>query len=182
MDRVSRETAVRTASQYHIQDQKVFVNFIPTTIYDPKYCLQTTLELANTVGFDPANLVFEVVESYKVTDLDHLKSILDYYKSRGFKTALDDVGSGFSNLNSLVRLRPDYLKVDMELVRHIHVDSMKQSVFKALDSIAKENGITLLAEGVETKEELDFLISRGTDLAQGYYLGKPAPKPLSNYE
>ncbi len=181
VDRAARESAVRSAAQHEIRDRKVFVNFIPTTIYDPRYCLQTTLELSRKVGFDPENLVFEVVESYKVTDLDHLKSILDYYKSQGFKTALDDVGSGFSNQNSLVRLRPDYLKVDMELVRGIHLDSMKQSVFKALGTIAKENGITLLAEGVETKEELEFLAYQGADLVQGYYFGKPSPEPSCSF-
>ncbi len=178
VDRAARETAVRSASQYHLDNRKVFINFIPTTIYDPAYCLRTTLELSRELGFNSRNLVFEVVESYKVTDLDHLKKILDYYRDQGFKTALDDVGSGFSNLNTLIRLHPDYLKVDMDLIRNIDTDLKKQSVFKALLNVGKEMGTTILAEGIETKGELEYLQSSGTELGQGYFFARPAPEPV----
>jgi EAL domain-containing protein (putative c-di-GMP-specific phosphodiesterase class I) len=148
LDRASREVAIKTAAVKGIKENKVFINFIPTAIYDPKFCLSNTISWAYKMEYDPSNLVFEVVESYRVSDLKHLKGILDYYRSNGFQVALDDVGSGFSNLESLVILKPDYLKIDMEIVRDVHKDKLKQSVCRALVGIAKENDIKTIAEGI----------------------------------
>ena len=178
LDRSSREIAIKMAAIKGIKEKKVFINFVPTAIYDPKYCLSNTIYWAYKMEYDPSNMVFEVVESYKVHDLKHLKRILDYYRENGFKVALDDVGTGFSNLESLVVLRPDYLKIDMEIVRDIHKDRLKQSTCRALVSIAKENDIKTIAEGIETKEEFLFLRDLGIDYFQGFYFSKPSPEPI----
>ena len=182
LDRSSREISIKTAAIKGIKEKRVFINFIPTAIYDPRYCLSSTISWAYKMEYDPSNLVFEVVESYKVHDLKHLKRILDYYRENGFKVALDDVGSGFSNLESLVVLRPDYLKIDMEIVRDIHKDGLKQSACRALVSIAKENDIKTIAEGIETKEEFLFLRDLGIDYFQGFYFSKPTPEPIRKLE
>ncbi|MEZ0323198.1 MAG: EAL domain-containing protein, partial [Hydrogenothermaceae bacterium] len=107
----------------------------------------------------------------------HLKYVFDYYKSLDFKVALDDVGSGYSGLNMIVNLHPDTLKIDMELVRNIHTDKLKQSVVEAIIKIAKDNGIQTLAEGVETKDEYEYLKDK-VDLMQGYLFAKPSPEPI----
>lgn len=177
LDRACREVAVKMAAVKKLNNYMIFINFTPTAIYDPQFCLKDTVEWATQLHLDPKNLVFEVVESEKVEDLRHLKSILDYYRNKGFKVALDDVGSGYSNLNTLVELKPDIIKIDREIVRDIHEDKVKETVFEALVKIARDSGIGILAEGVETKEEFEFIRDK-VDLAQGYLFGKPLPEPV----
>ena len=161
LDRLCRETALKTAAAKKIT-QKLFINFIPTAIYDPEFCLAAT----------------EVVETELVKDQDHLKKILNYYRRKGYKIALDDVGEGYSSLNMLIELKPDIIKVDRNIIDGIDKNELKQSVYKALYSIAKEHGIQVLAEGVETKYELEMVQSIGVDFVQGYYFAKPSPEPI----
>ncbi|MBN2885146.1 MAG: EAL domain-containing protein [Chromatiaceae bacterium] len=176
VDRQAREAALRAAAERQLQGH-LFINFIPTAIYDPAHCLKSTVSWAKKLGFDPKRIVFEVVETEKVGDINHLKHILDFYRNAGFRVALDDVGSGYASLNLLALLRPDIIKVDMELVRGIHADPGRQSVLRALAGIARELGIQLLAEGIETREELDYLRAAGADLLQGYLFARPAAEP-----
>ena len=122
-------TAVRAAGQ--LSDEKAFINFIPTSIYSPEFCLRSTIELAQQTGVDPNQWVFEVVESEKVDDLEHLKRILGYYKSRGFQYALDDVGEGYSTAEVLDELKPHFMKLDMQYVFGVAQDAEKQLVAKS---------------------------------------------------
>ena len=92
--------------------------------------------------------------------------------------ALDDVGSGYSTLNMIAKLLPDIIKIDREIMDGIDTNLANQSIFRAIVSIAKENGILVLAEGVERAEEVAFACANGADLAQGYYFGKPSSEPI----
>lgn len=177
LDRLCRENALKTAAVKKITSD-IFINFVPTSIYVPETCLQSTMQWARQLEYDPAKVVFEVVETHKVSDLQHLRKILDYYRAKGFRTALDDIGSGHANLVTLAALGADVIKVDMEIIRGIDADPVKQSIFGALARIASENGITVLAEGVETKEELQYVTANGAGLAQGYLFARPAAEPL----
>lgn len=177
LDRLCRESALKTAATKKVH-QKVFINFIPTSIYDPEFCLNSTVKWAKQLEFDPSQIVFEVVETELVKDQNHLKKILEYYRSKGFKIALDDVGEGYSSLNMIIELRPDIIKIDRNIISGIDQNELKQSVYKALFNLAKENGITVLAEGIETAYELEMIKSIGVDLAQGYYFAKPASEPI----
>jgi EAL domain-containing protein (putative c-di-GMP-specific phosphodiesterase class I) len=172
LDRLAREISLKTAAVKNIHGY-VFINFIPTSIYNPKNCLQNTLAWAKQLEMDFSKIVFEVVETEKVEDIEHLKTILEFYKENGFKVALDDVGSGYSNLNMLAHLNPDIIKIDRELIQDIDKNELKQSIFFALKHICDKNGIIKLAEGVESKEEVEFLKPH-VDLMQGYYFAKPA--------
>lgn len=177
LDRLCRESALKTAATKKI-NQKVFINFIPTTIYDPEFCLQSTVKWANQLEFDPSQIVFEVVETEQVKDQAHLKKILEYYRSKGFKIALDDVGEGYSSLNMLIELQPDIIKIDRNIIDSIDKNELKQSVYKALYNLTREHDITILAEGIETQEELATIKNIGVDLAQGYYFAKPTAEPI----
>ncbi len=177
LDRLCRESALKTAATKKI-NQKVFINFIPTAIYDPEFCLQSTVKWADQLEFDPSNIVFEVVETELVKDQNHLKKILEYYRREGFKIALDDVGEGYSSLNKIVDIKPDIIKIDRNIIADIDKDNLKQSVYKALRTMAVENGIEVLAEGVETPYELETVKDIGVDLVQGYYFSKPMAEPI----
>lgn len=177
LDRQCREKAIKTAAQHEIS-KNIFINFLPSSIYNPEFCLRDTVSWARQLNFDPAKIVFEVVESDRIDDLQHLKNILSYYKDRGFRTALDDVGSGYSSLNLLTSINPDIIKIDMKIVRGIESDITKQAIARALVNIAKDSSCQILAEGIETVSELEWFKKAGVDMAQGYFFGRPAPKPL----
>ncbi|MEF3190920.1 MAG: EAL domain-containing protein, partial [Campylobacterales bacterium] len=177
LDRACREVSLKTAAVKNIKT-KVFINFIPTAIYDPNHCLASTVKWAQQLEFDPNNVIFEVVESEHVHDLDHLASILDFYKERGFMVALDDVGSGYSSLSMITKLHPDIVKIDREIIKAIDANRSNQSVFQAIVDIAKKNEILVLAEGIETAEEVAWCKEHGANLLQGYYFSRPAPEPV----
>lgn len=177
LDRLCRETALKTAAVKNI-NQKVFINFIPTSIYDPEFCLKSTVKWANQLEFDHKNIVFEVVETASVKDKEHLKKVLDYYREQGFKVALDDVGEGFSNLNMIIELRPDIIKIDRNIICDIDKSELKHSVYEALYKISNDNGIEVLAEGVETQGEINTIEKIGVDYMQGYYFSKPTAEPI----
>jgi EAL domain-containing protein (putative c-di-GMP-specific phosphodiesterase class I) len=177
LDRLCRESALKTAAVKQIT-QKIFINFMPTAIYDPEFCLNSTVKWARQLEFDPKNIIFEVVETQSVKDKNHLTNILKYYRNEGFEIALDDVGEGYSSLNMLINLKPDIIKIDRNIIENIDKDELKQSTYKALYTLAKENGIKVLAEGVETLFELEMVKLLGVDYVQGYYYGRPQAEPL----
>ncbi|WP_375104320.1 EAL domain-containing protein [Paenibacillus sp. RS8] len=174
LDRLCRMTAVKYAAPLN---KKTFINFIPTSIYTPEFCLRSTVELANQLGVDPSLFVFEVVETEKVDDLAHLKAILTYYKDRGFEYALDDVGEGFSTIEMLLELKPHYMKLDMKYVQGVSSDLNKQKIAKQFLQKALEIQSVPLAEGVEFREDFEWLKQSGYQLFQGYLFGKPDPIP-----
>lgn len=177
LDRLCRENSLKTAATKKIT-KDVFINFVPTAIYVPETCLQSTVQWASQLEFDPARIVFEVVETHRVEDLAHLRGILDFYRDRGFRTALDDIGSGYMNICTLAALGADVIKVDMEIVRGIESDPIRQSIFAALVAAAAQNQSKVLAEGVETREELAYVTKNGAELAQGFLFARPSPEPV----
>ncbi|MBD7909653.1 EAL domain-containing protein [Sporosarcina gallistercoris] len=176
LDRLCRITAVRHAAP--LINQKAFINFVPTSIYSPEFCLQSTVAVANQFNIDPYQLVFEVVETDQVEDVEHLKTILRYYREKGFHYALDDVGEGYSTVELLSDLQPHYMKLDRSFVDGVALDPNKQEKAKMFLTKAKESGSVPLAEGIEQEEDFKWLKERGYQLFQGYFFGKPAPSPL----
>lgn len=178
LDRLCRMSAIKTAHKYGITDSNIFINFTPSSIYNPEYCLKDTVNLVENLKLDIPNIVFEVVEFEKITEVDHLKDVLDYYRQKGFKVALDDVGEGYSSLKMLAALKPDIIKLDTYLIKGIEADSFKRAIVEHLVNLSKKLDIMVLAEGIETHQELETAVQLKVDLAQGYLFGKPAPKPV----
>nr|WP_276519632.1 EAL domain-containing protein [Bacillus infantis] len=174
LDQKAREAAIKARKNIIPPGIKSFINFLPSTIYNPDFCLQHTFQIVEKYEIDPADLVFEVVETEKISDIDHLKKVLNTYKKRGMKVALDDVGAGFSTLEMLEALQPDYLKIDRSFIDRCDQRPESQQFLSKVMNIADGLGIIVLAEGIERKEELEFCRSIGADLAQGYYIGRPA--------
>lgn len=178
LDRACRMTAVKHAAV--IKEKKAFINFIPTSIYSPEFCLKSTTALAEELGINPVQLVFEVVETEKVEDIEHLKRILTFYKEKGFEYALDDVGEGYSTMEMLADIKPNYMKLDMKYVQGVSNDVKKQAVAQKFLEKAVEVGSIPLAEGIEEREDFEWLKETGYMLFQGYYFGKPTANPISN--
>jgi len=137
--------------------------------------LRGTLRAAADCGFDLSRLIFEVTESEKIVDAETLVRIFREYRKLGIKTAIDDFGAGYSGLNLLAEFQPDIIKLDMALVRNIDTDHVRQAIVKGIVQICKTLHIQVVAEGVETVGQRDFLGSLGCDVLQGYLYGRPVP-------
>ena len=172
-DQACRVEAIRGAAALGMQGF-LSINFLPNAVYKPEACIQTTFKAAKQYGFPIQRIIFEVTESEQVIDRPHLVNIFDEYQRFGFKTAIDDFGSGFAGLNLLADYQPDIIKIDMGLVRDIDTAPSKQAIVKGIVAICTELGIKVLAEGIETKAERDFLYAQGIHLMQGYLFCKPA--------
>jgi diguanylate cyclase (GGDEF)-like protein/PAS domain S-box-containing protein len=171
LDRIGRTTALHQAGPW-LGEDLLFINFVPTSIYRPQVCLRTTEKAAAEAGLALSQLVFEVTESHEVQDLDHLDAVFAYYRERGCRVALDDLGAGYSSLNMLVRLQPDFVKLDKEIVQALP-DPVSSAVVAAIVSITHAYGGTVLAECVETEEQAQAARDLGVDLAQGWHFGRP---------
>ena len=182
LDRAARLTSIREAIAHGIA-ARLFINFNPSAIYDPVFCLRSTVAAIEEAGIDPDRIVFEVVESDQVA-VD-LLGIVESYRKAGFRVALDDLGAGYGSLNLLARLRPDFVKLDMKLIRGVHADRFKAGITSTLLAMARKLEITTVAEGVETAEEWDWVRDHGADLVQGYYVcrpGSPPPIPFADHD
>ncbi|OKH17912.1 diguanylate phosphodiesterase [[Limnothrix rosea] IAM M-220] len=171
-DQCCRTKAIKLAADLSMPTL-LSINFMPNAVYQPELCIRTTLNAAETYGFPIENIIFEITESEKVEDLEHLKKIVAYYRDRGFKTAIDDFGAGYAGLNLLSEIRTDIVKLDMALIRNINEDLVRQVIIKGVLQVCQDLQTTVIAEGVETKEELVTLQSFGIDLFQGYLFAKP---------
>ncbi|MDE1238476.1 EAL domain-containing protein [Vibrio aestuarianus] len=176
-DQQCRVKAIALASKLGI-DSILSINFLPNAIYKPERCIRTTLEAAKRYNFPTEKIMFEFTEVEKIEDSSHVKRVVEYYQTLGFKTATDDFGSGYSGLNLLADFQTDIIKLDMGLVRDIHQDKTRQFIVKHCLAIFSDLNITPLAEGIEKREEFVWLMDAGVDLMQGYFFAKPGFESL----
>jgi EAL domain-containing protein (putative c-di-GMP-specific phosphodiesterase class I) len=156
----------------------VSINFMPNAVYKAETCIRTTLEAAKRYNFPLERIIFEVTEQEQVLDVDHLTTILRAYRKQGFMTAIDDFGAGYAGLNLLADFQPDLIKLDMQLIRNIDQDSVRQILVEAALQMCRKLQIRVIAEGIETLGELHALRDMGVELFQGYLLAKPAFESL----
>ncbi len=180
-DQRCRMQAIATAAQLGMKEH-LSINFLPNAVYRPELCIRSTLEAARTHNFPLDRLIFETVESEHIDNNRHLTNILREYREFGFKTAIDDFGAGYSGLTLLADFQPDLLKIDMALIRDIHLDRVRQTIVRAAVTMCMELNVTVIAEGIENAEERDFLADCGIFLMQGYWFAKPAFKALAQID
>jgi EAL domain-containing protein (putative c-di-GMP-specific phosphodiesterase class I) len=178
-DQACRVKAVKLGADLGISSF-LSINFMPNAVYRPELCIRTTLDAAEQYGFPIDRIILEVTESEHIVDVGHLRDIVQHYKQRGFTTALDDFGAGFSNLNLLAEIETDIVKLDMALTRNIADDRKRQAIVKGMAQVCREMSIAVIAEGIETYEELAVLQSFGLELFQGYYFAKPVFEGLAS--
>lgn len=171
-DQAIRVKAIELATRLGVTTH-LSINFLPNAVYRPDTCIRATLEAAKLYKFPIERIIFEVTEGEKIEDRAHLVGIIQEYKRQGFKTAIDDFGAGYSGLNLLAEFQPDFIKIDLALVRNIHQDRVKQAILHGTMTVCAEVGIEIIAEGIESKEEAAFLIDSGVRYMQGFYFAKP---------
>lgn len=177
LDQAARLTAIETSARHLPHGIKRFINFLPSSIENPNQCLNQTFTALEKMSLDPRDFVFEVVETERITHMSHLKSIFKVCRNMGISMALDDVGSGYSTIEEMNTLRPDYIKIDRSLVNGCSRNLFKQEQIKLIIQEAYAFGGKVLAEGVEQREDFQFCLNSGVVLAQGYLFGRPC-KPV----
>jgi EAL domain-containing protein (putative c-di-GMP-specific phosphodiesterase class I)/AmiR/NasT family two-component response regulator len=146
-------------------DTYLSVNVAPRTALDPR--------LTEMLRASAAHIVLELTEHTPVDEYDHLLAALTELRNAGLRLAVDDAGSGYAGLQHILRLRPDIIKLDIELIRGINADPARQSLAAALVLFGDKIDATIIAEGIETNEELQTLRRLHVPHGQGYYLGRP---------
>ncbi len=156
-------------------DTKLFVNVDPNVIHDRKFHSGVTARYLKKYNMEPNEIVFEITERSSIEDAKTFIKSIQHYKKQNYKMAIDDFGSGLSGPNRVCLLNPDIIKIDMAIIRNIDKDKIKRMFVKSLSVFGKSTGIKILAEGIETSDELKTLIDLEIDYGQGYYLGRPDP-------
>lgn len=156
----------------------LLVNLHPIDLVDPEM-----YSPASPLAPVASRIVFEITERAPLETVPEVEKRIAGLRSAGFRVAIDDIGAGYSGLNSFALLRPDFVKIDMALVRGIDADPVKRRLTSLLVQLCADLSIGVIAEGVETKAERDTLSEMGCDLLQGYLFAKPsAPFPAPNWE
>ncbi len=167
-------TAVRAAlGHLHNLPVATFlsVNLSPDVVAAP--------ELLEAITQVPAGrVVIEVTEHAPVADYQVLNEALEVLRSRGFRFAIDDAGAGYASLKHILHISPEFIKLDISLTQGVDKDPAKRALSHALIAFASETGAVIVAEGIETQEELDALRGLGVAYGQGYYLARPGPLVL----
>jgi len=163
--------------------QRLFLNIHPRTVVDPTFAPGKTLELLEAHGLSPEDIVFEITERHCIKDFTSFHKTLDHYRSQGFRIAVDDAGTGYSGLSTVASLKPDFIKVDMSLVRDVDKDPVRRALMETMVTLAGRIGSEIIAEGIETKGEARALMEIGVHYGQGYYLSRPHfPKPETHLD
>ena len=151
-------------------DAFLSINASPSTMVSARF-------LEALAGVPGNRIVIEVTEHAPVEDYTSLKEALTRLRARGVRLAVDDAGAGFASMQHILRLSPDFIKLDMLLTRGIDADEAHQALAAALISFAERVGADIIAEGIETRAELEALLALGISCGQGYHLARPGPLP-----
>jgi EAL domain-containing protein (putative c-di-GMP-specific phosphodiesterase class I) len=163
-------------------DQLLFLNIEPDTAHDPQLTGPQFLDGLAGAGLSPGQIVLELTEHSAVRDFVALRRTLERFRKLGFRLAMDDVGSGYAGLQAIAEIAPDFIKADMQLVRGLHASSIKRELIDTMRRFSESTGITLIAEGVETSDELRALVAVGVRCAHGYLFARPgAPAPFPDW-
>ncbi len=176
LDRRWREIAIGSIAEHGDLRSVFFLNVDPRIVDHPSHTPGFTLSLVERHRLAPDRFVLELTE-VGARDEAAVDRMLEHYGRQGFRVALDDLGAGQKELLTLLRVQPQIVKLDRELVRSVDVDAARAHLLGALAEFARRAGITLVAEGIETPGELDAVCRAGVGLGQGFLLGRPAPRP-----
>jgi len=151
---------------------RLFVNTVPATIRDTSFLGRGVFDYLGP-DLSPKSVTLEITERSVIDNLNLYREAMHPFTDLGFSFAIDDVGAGYSGLETVAVLKPAYLKIDIALVRDVHLKKVSQGVVKAILEMGEGLGATVIAEGVQTNEEADALRQLGVRWAQGYLFARP---------
>ncbi len=152
---------------------KLFINVSPMSLVESGYQQGMTHKILEKIGLSPDRIVIELSEQYPLDDYEVIRQATLHFRNMGFEIAIDDLGSGYAGLRVWEELRPDYVKIDRHFIENIDTDKAKQEFVSSIQKIALGLSCQVVAEGIETIEQLVTVRKLGIPFGQGYYLGRP---------
>lgn len=174
LERLCRRNALR-AAQAHQLDRNLFLNSSAKALQDIHLTPMQLSDLVAELGLKQERIVLEITERVAIQEWESFKKVLREFRKYGFKIAIDDMGAGYSSLQAIAELEPDFLKFDISLVRNIHENLIKIGLLETLVTLSNKINAKVIAEGIEEREEFTALRNLGVDLGQGYYFAVPSP-------
>lgn len=167
------------------RQERLFINTVPATVRDTSFLGRGVLEYLGP-QLAPNAVTLEITERQVIENLNIYREAMHAFTDLGFSFAIDDVGAGYSGLETVATLKPAYLKIDIALVRDVHQKKVSQQVVKAILDMGDGLGATVIAEGIQTREEVEVLRELGVPWGQGYFYARPvdpyAAQPASPRE
>ncbi len=152
----------------------LFINVHPRVMTDPAFKPGQTLAILNMLGLKPEQVVFEVTEKGAVQNYSEFISVVNHYKEQGFRIAVDDAGSGYNSLKTLVFLQPEFIKIDQTIINGISENRVQQEMVQLLVDYANRVDTKVIAEGIETWSDFNYLQQSGVHFGQGYLISRPS--------
>jgi EAL domain-containing protein (putative c-di-GMP-specific phosphodiesterase class I) len=174
LERLCRRQAIRAAADLP-EGRLLFMNIEPEAIGDPELRDVMFTALLADAAITPDRIVLEITERTAITDFPSFRSTLEYLRALGFSVAVDDAGAGYGSLQVLAEVRPEWLKIDISLVRGVDADDVRRQLVSILVLFAQRMGVRLIAEGIETPQELETLTELGVGYGQGFLFTEPVP-------
>ena len=178
LERLCRQQALSSVSRHLKPGRKLFLNTSARALGDPEVAGVEFVRQVDGQGLDHQDVVLEITERVAVEEREPYRQLLRHLKREGFGIAIDDMGAGYSSLQALVDVEPDYLKFDISLVRQIDRNLIKRSLLETLVDLSAKIGARVIAEGIELEPELNTLREMGVPLGQGRYLAPPVMLPV----
>ncbi|MCK9861889.1 EAL domain-containing protein [Paenibacillus sp. ATY16] len=176
VDRILREQAFRKIGEIP-QPPMLFINLKPNWMHRGVQSGEIyTLSLLDKYRIDPRRVVIEITEESFNGEIEELREIIDLYRSKGCLIAIDDVGSGFSGMDRIALIQPNILKIDIHMLKRSASHDGYLGTLRSLSALADQLGASLLAEGVETKQDLARAIQAGVRYVQGFLFAKAEPE------
>ncbi len=172
LERLCRKKALEAARSMP-EDRMLFLNIEPEAIGDPQLIEMLTSSLLAQADVTPDRIVLEITERSAITDFTAFRSTLNYLRALGFSCAVDDAGAGYGSLQCLAEVRPEWVKIDLSLVRGCDTDEVRAQLISSLRTFADMMDVRLVAEGIETMGELDKVRELGVRYGQGFLFTKP---------
>jgi EAL domain-containing protein (putative c-di-GMP-specific phosphodiesterase class I) len=172
LDRLCRKRALLSSARIP-SNAKIFVNTLPTTMRDPQFRGRALIDFLDKAQVAPDRVVIEITEQEVIENHAIFRETMGYFTDLGMSFAVDDVGAGYSGLDTIEKLRPGYLKIDIGLVREVHASGVKRAMVKAIIALGHGIDAKVIAEGISNEEESQVLRALGVDFGQGYHLARP---------
>jgi EAL domain-containing protein (putative c-di-GMP-specific phosphodiesterase class I) len=154
------------------------LNFLPLSLESSQRAITSILATAAQHHIQPDQLVLEILEKELIGDFERFREAVNRHRGTGLTFAIDDFGAGYAGLNLLADFQPEFIKLDMHLVRDIDSNGPRQAIVRGILRTSLDLGIDVIAEGVESTDEYEWLRSEGIELFQGWLFARPGFEQL----
>ena len=172
---LSNQVISKALSDLNKTKKQISFNLSFKDILDIDFVESLDKNLDNISNMNKERIVFEILESDHITDYTILEDFINKYRRQGIKIAIDDFGTGYSNFAHILKIRPDYIKIDGSLIKDINTDKNSYEMVKSIIEFSKALNIKIIAEYIHSQEVFDLVNELGVDEFQGFHLGKPNP-------